>query len=197
MKFLNKHLVIAMAVTAIGMGPITSLADSGSANGGSPSVAVDLDFRVVIPGIMQFRVGTDAAGTIDEVLFEPVAGDVGNGNNVNATTSGTVTVSLFSNAGLITITPTNDGGGNGLNNGTVNEDIPYSEILVSESNAAFANPTLSNAGGAADATTPTPTSGNNKVTNYPSETWAYIYDNTAVYPVGDYTGTVTYTATTP
>ena len=186
-----------MSVTAIGMGPMTSLADSGSANGGSPSVAVDLDFRVVIPGIMQFRVGTDAAGTIDEVLFEPVAGDVGNGNNVNATTNGTVTVSLFSNAGLITITPTNDGGGNGLNNGTVNEDIPYSEILVSESNAAFANPTLSNAGGAADATTPTPTSGNNKVTNYPSETWTYIYDNTAVYPVGDYTGTVTYTATTP
>jgi hypothetical protein len=197
MKHLNKQSIIGLIVATIGMGPVTSLADSGSSTTGSPSVAVDLDFRVVIPGIMRFRVGTDTTGTVDEVLFEPAAADVGNGGDVTATTNGTVTVSIFSNAGLITITPTNDGGGDGLNNGDPLENIPYSEILVSESNAAFANPTLSNTGGAPDATMPSPTSGNNKVTSYPTETWSYLYDNAAAYPVGTYTGTVTYTATTP
>ena len=197
MKYVYKQLVISSLLGAICTVPVTVLADSGSANSASPSVAVDLDFRVVIPGILRFRVGTDTPGTVDEVLFEPAAGDIGTGNDVAATTNGTVTVSLFSNAGLITITPTNDGSGNGLNNGTIGENIPYSEILVSESEAAFANPTLSNAGGAADATTPTPTSGNGKVTNYPSETWSYLYDNTVDYPAGEYTGTVTYTATSP
>lgn len=197
MKYVNKQSIIGLIVAAIGMGPVTSLADSGIANAASPSVAVDLKFKVVIPGTMRFRVGTDAAGTVDEVLFEPLAADIGNGSNVTATNNGTVTVSIFSNAGLVTITPTNDGLGNGLNNGTVNEDIPYSEILVSQSDAGFLNPTLSNNGGVPDATTPTPTSGNNKVTNYPSETWTYLYDNLAAYPAGDYTGTVTYTATSP
>lgn len=197
MKHLNKQSIIGLIVAAIGMGPVTSLADSGSSTAGSPSVAVDLDFRVVIPGIMRFRVGTDTTGTADEVLFEPAAADVGNGGDVTATNNGTVTVSIFSNAGLITITPTNDGLGNGLNNGTVGENIPYSEILVSESEPAFANPTLSNAGGPPDATTPTPTSGNNKVTKYDNESWTFKYDNTTDYPVGTYTGTVTYTATTP
>lgn len=197
MKFHYKQFVTTFMLAAIGIVPVTALADSGSANSASPSVAVDLDFRVVIPGIMRFRVGTDTPGSVDEVLFEPAAGDIGTGNNVTATTNGTVTVSIFSNAGQITITPTNDGSGNGLNNGTAGENIPYSEILVSESEAAFANPTLSNAGGVADATTPTPTSGNNKVTNYNNETWSYLYDNAVEYPAGEYTGTVTYTATTP
>lgn len=197
MKTHYKQFITSLLLGAICTVPVTARADSGSANSASPSVAVDLDFRVVIPSILRFRVGTDTPGTVDEVLFEPAAGDIGTGNNVTATTNGTVTVSIFSNAGQITITPTNDGSGNGLNNGTPGENIPYSEILVSESEAAFANPTLSNAGGAADATTPTPTSGNNKVTNYPSETWSYLYDNTVDYPAGDYTGTVTYTATAP
>ena len=197
MKVFCKQFITTFMLAAIGMVPVTALADSGNANSASPSVAVDLDFRVVIPGILRFRVGTDTPGDADEVLFEPAAGDIGTGNDVAATTNGTVTVSLFSNAGLITITPTNDGSGNGLNNGTAGENIPYSEILVSESEAAFANPTLSNAGGPTDATTPTPTSGNGKVTNYTNENWTYLYDNTTDYPAGEYTGTVTYTATTP
>ena len=197
MKMHYKQLVTTFLLAASSIVPVTALADSGSANSASPSVAVDLDFKVVIPSILRFRVGTDAPGSVDEVLFEPVAGDIGTGNDVTATTNGTVTVSIFSNAGQITITPTNDGSGNGLNNGTPGENIPYSEILVSESEAAFANPTLSNAGGPTDATTPSPTSGNGKVTNYPGETWTYLYDNAAAYPAGDYTGTVTYTATTP
>ena len=197
MKHLNKQSIIGLIVAAIGMCPVTSLADSGSSTTGSPSVAVDLDFRVVIPGILRFRVGTDTAGTVDEVLFEPAAADVGTGGDVTATTNGTVTVSIFSNAGLITITPTNDtGASEGLTNAE-GDDIPYSEILVGESEPAFANPTLSNTGGAPDATTPTPTSGNNKVTSYPTATWTFEYDNAAAYPVGEYTGTVTYTATTP
>jgi len=197
MKTHYKQFITSLLLAAIGIVPVTALADSGSANSASPSVAVDLDFRVVIPGILRFRVGTDTPGAVDEVLFEPAAGDIGTGNDVTATTNGSVTVSIFSNAGQITITPTNDGSGNGLNNGTPGENIPYSEILVSESEAAFANPTLSNAGGPTDATTPTPTSGNNKVTNYTNETWTYLYDNSVEYPAGEYTGTVTYTATTP
>jgi hypothetical protein len=197
MKYLNKQSIIGLIVAAIGMGPVTSLADSGIANAASPSVAVDLKFKVVIPGTMRFRVGTDAAGTVDEVLFEPLAADIGNGGDVTASTNGTVTVSIFSNAGQVTITPTNDTvASQGLTN-VAGDDIPYDEILVSESSAGFLNPTLSNAGGVLDATTPTPTSGNNKVTSYPGESWSYLYDNVAAYPAGDYTGTVTYTATSP
>jgi hypothetical protein len=195
MIFSYKQLVTAFLLAAIGISPIATLADSGSDNGSSPSVAVDLDFRVVIPGVMRFRVGTDAADAVNEVLFEPSVGDIGTGGNVTATTNGIVTVSIFSNAGLITITPTNDTA-NTLGLTTVaGDDIPYSEIALEQSNAAFANPPLNNAGGTP--TSPTPNLGNGKVTNYPSETWSYFYDNDEVYPVGEYTGTVTYTATSP
>jgi len=197
MKTHYKQFITSLLLGAICIVPVTARADSGSANSASPSVAVDLDFRVVIPGILRFRVGTDTPGTVDEILFEPAAGDIGTGNNVTATTNGSVTVSIFSNAGQITITPTNDTvASKGLTN-VAGDDISYSEILVSESEAAFANPTLSNAGGPTDATTPTPTSGNMKVTNYTNKTWSYFYDNDADYPAGEYTGTVTYTATTP
>ncbi len=199
MKITYKQYVIATFMAAACMSPAISLADSGTVNGGGPlSVPVDLDFRVVIPGTLRFRVGTDGAGSVDEVLFEPPVDDLGvDFLDVAATNNGTVSVSLFCNIGPVTITPTNNGGGNGLNNGIPGEYIPYSEILTSENNPALANPPLTNTGGAADATTPTPTSGNGKVTNYPGESWFFTYDNTAVYPVGTYTGTVTYTASAP
>jgi hypothetical protein len=193
-------------LASLAAAPGNVLADSDSASGATPlSATANLDFRVVIPAILRFRVGTDGNGNIDEIRFDPALATLGDGTDTSATSGGdvspgVVTVSLLSNAGQITITESNNSGGTGLNNGTVGEDIPYSEILTTSSDPTdFAAPTLSNAGGGTS--TPTPSSGNNKVTNR-SENWTYTYDNTSVYPAGDYGtstngGRVTYTAASP
>ena len=206
MKSLRYKFVTGALLASVAAVPVSAMADSNSASGASPSAAVNLDFRVEIPGILRFQVG--GAGGVNEILFEPAVDTLGDGSDVVATSGGdlgpgTVTVDLFSNAGPVTITETNNSGGAGLRNtnGAGADYIPYSEILtVSSDPTNFDAPTLSNAGGGTS--TPTPTSGNNKVTNYPAETWTYTYDNTAVYPAGDYGtsargGRVTYTAASP
>ena len=202
----SKQSLVACLLASLTTMAGNVLADSDSASGATPlSASANLDFRVVIPAVLRFRVGNDGNGNINEIRFDPAVATLGDGTDTSATSGGdispgVVTVSLLSNAGQITITESNNSGGTGLNNGTVGENIPYSEILTTSSDPTnFAAPTLSNAGGGTS--TPTPTSGNNKVTNR-SETWTFTYDNTAVYPAGDYGtssngGRVTYTAASP
>ena len=206
MKSYKHQLLVTCLLASLTTATGNVLADSDSDSGATPlSASANLDFRVVIPAILRFRVGTDGNGNIDEIQFDPAVATLGDGTDTSATSGGdispgVVTVSLLSNAGQITITESNNSGGTGLNNGIVGENIPYSEILTTSSNPTdFAAPTLSNAGGGTS--TPTPTSGNNKVTSR-SETWTFTYDNTAVYPAGDYGtssngGRVTYTAASP
>lgn len=202
------QLLGAYLLACLATAPGNLLADSDSASGATPlSASANLDFRVVIPAILRFRVGTDGNGNINQIQFDPDVATLGDGTDTSAISGGdvspgVVTVSLVSNAGQITITESNNSGGSGLGNanGAGADYIPYSEILtVSSDPANFAAPTLSNAGGGTS--TPTPSSGNNKVTSR-SETWTYTYDNSTVYPAGDYGtsargGRVTYTAASP
>ena len=208
MKNPKNQLLVACLLASLTTATGSVLAESDSASGATPlSASANLDFRVVIPAILRFRVGPDGNGNIDVIEFEPDVTTLGDGTDTSATSGGdispgVVTVSLVSNAGQITITESNNSNGSGLANanGAGADYIPYSEILtVSSDPTNFAAPTLSNAGGGTS--TPTPTSGNNKVTNR-SETWTYTYDNSAMYPAGDYGtnargGRVTYTAASP
>ena len=198
MKLFKMHLLTTALLMAV-CAPTAVMAESASDDTSPYSAAVNLDFQIDIPSVLNFRVGS-AGGTIDLINFSPLAADVGNGNDVNGTggdlTGGVVTVDLFSNAGPVTITPTNSSGGAGLSDGGTN-NIPYTEILTASNLAALGAPSLTNAGGTP--TSPTETAG---VTDLSAQ-WTYTYDNTAVYPAGTYGGItmrggrVTYTATSP
>ena len=202
MKNIYKQIVTTALLAATAM-PGTLLAEATSDDGATPlSAAARLDFQINIPGILRFRVGSDA-GTIDLVQFTPTAANLGDNTDIDGTggdlTGGEVTVDLFSNAGQITITPTNNSSGAGLDNG-LGDTISYDEILTSSSDAAVLPvPVLSDAGGTTSQ--PPPTSGS-RVTNL-TESWTYTYDNTDVYPEGTYGGVntqggrVTYTAASP
>ena len=170
---------------------------------GTLSTSARLDFRVIIPQFLQFRVGATGA-SIDLIEFNlssgtPVVGDgtdvAGTGGNLGA---GAVTASVRSNGGQITITPSNNSGGAGLSAGVVGQEIPYTEILTSSSDGTnLDSPPLTNAGGTP--TTPTLNGGN--ITNR-TATWTYQYDNAGIYEAGTYGtstngGRVTYTAATP
>ena len=130
MNMLKNQLVTFTLLASLATVPVSAMADSDSVSGATPlSAAANLDFRVVIPAILRFRVGTDGAGNIDEIEFNPPVASLGDGTDVSATSGGdvspgVVTVSLLSNAGQITITESNNSGGTGLNNGTVGENIP-------------------------------------------------------------------------
>ena len=204
MKSHKQQLLVACLLASLATATGNVLADSDSDSGAAPlSASANLDFRVVIPAILRFRVGTDGNGNIDEIQFDPAVVTLGDGTDTSATSGGdispgVVTVSLLSNAGQITITESNNSSGNGLDNGA-GDFIPYTEILTASSNGDFPAPALSDA--ANNDETVTPSSGNGKVTNR-SGTWTYTYDNTDVYPAGDYGGSanggrVTYTAASP
>ena len=198
MKLFKNHLLttaILMAVCA----PTAVMAESASDSGDTPlSAAVNLDFQIDIPGILDFQVGT-AGITIDLITFAPSAANLGDDTDVTGTggdlTGGVVTVELLSNAGAVIITETNSSGGNGLTNGT--ENIPYTEILTASNLPALPAPALSDAGGTTSAPTET-----NGITDLSAQ-WTYTYDNTTVYEAGTYGGIntqggrVTYTAAIP
>lgn len=202
MKMYCKHFVTTFLLAALSL-PGTTMAESASVNGDRPlSAAANLDFQIKIPGVLRFRVGSDG-GNIDLIEFNPTAANLGNNTPLAGTggdlTGGEVTVELFSNAGQITITPTNNSGNAGLDNG-LGDHISYDEILTASSDAAVLPvPVLSDTGGTPSV--PPPTSGN-RVTNL-SESWTYTYANTDVYPEGTYGGIntkggrVTYTAVAP
>ena len=199
MNNLYKHLVTVIFV-AISSLPGTLMAESNDATDPAVGAIARLDFRITIPGVLRFQVGNTGTNNVDVIDFDPPAATLGGGNNTQGTggdqSNGVVTVDLFSNAGPVTITETNNSSSNGLGN-VDGDNIPYSEILTTSGDATnFAAPTLSDAGGGTS--TPTPTSGNNKVTNR-NTTWSYAYDNSTDYPAGTYGtqargGRVTYTA---
>jgi len=201
MKKLRKHLLVSM-FAVLGSLPQAASAESNSDSGASPSASARLDFRITIPGVLRFQVGQAGSG-IDIIDFAPPAATLGDGTDTQGTGgdkgNGVVTVDLFSNAGQVTITESNNSSGSGLDNDS-GDTIPYSEIVTTSSDGTgFAAPTLSNAGGGTSE--PTPTGGNGKVTNR-TESWSSAYDNSAAYPAGTYGtnsngGRVTYTAATP
>lgn len=193
-----KHTLMAAALTVSLALPQLVHAESVTATGASPTADARVDFRIIIPGVLRFRVGSPAAG-IDLIDFAPTAANLGTGTDVAATAgsgdqgNGDVTVQVLSNSGQITIT--HDSNGAVLADGTGNT-IPYTEILTASSDVANLDaPVL----GTANSTTPTL---NGELTNE-TATWTYTYDNTLAYNSGIYGGVntnggrVTYTASAP
>ena len=207
MKINYKHIVSALFI-AVSSLPATIMAESNTAANPSVGAKASLDFRINIPGVLRFQVGSAGAGLVNIIDFDPPAATLGDNSTItqgsggDGTGAGVVVVKLFSNTGQVTITEENNGNGNGLSTGPGpnNDTIPYSEIItISNDPTTFAAPQLSNS--ATNTEDPTPTSGNGKVTNR-STTWSYAYANTATYPAGIYGtsangGRVTYTAATP
>ena len=178
---------------------VTSVrADSDFAIGSPATASVNLDFQIVIPSFIYFRVGT--VGMVDMINFAPTATDVYTGGAITAGTggdagSGAVNVDIISNGGNITITEGNNGGGTGLSDGSGN-NISYDQINTGDGGNISA-PTLSD--GPIGNTTTILSAG---VTNL-SDVWTYTYTNPATPPVAGTYGTaanggrVTYTAAIP
>jgi hypothetical protein len=199
MKNPCKHALIAAALSVSIAAPQLVSAQSVTSTGASPSANASVDFQIIIPGVLRFRVG-QAGGGIDTIEFAPTAAEVAaTGTDVAATAvsgdlgNGDVTVEVLSNSGQITIS--HDSNGIALSDGGTNT-IPYTEILTASSTANLDAPALGTAG----VTLPTLTGTN--LTNE-SAIWTYTYDNAATYPSGIYGGSVanngrvTYTASAP
>jgi len=179
----------------------TSFATGVAAQSGGTGAAVNLDFQIIIPEFIYFRVGSDLA-VIDQILFSPTPAQVANAILGIAGTGGdllggTVTVSLVSNSGGVDITETNNSGGSGLGDGTGNF-ISYGQINTATTDGNLPAPALSNSN--LNSVSITPTSG--AITNRQAQ-WTYTYDNPATPPAaGTYGGSanggqVTYTAAVP
>ena len=183
--------------------PQLSHAESNIATGASPIQATArLDFQIVIPRFLFFRVGTAGTGNIDLIDFQVPAASVGDGNPVNATAAsgdagnGVVNVSVISNAGQIRIIESNNSGGGGMTNGATGT-ISYAEISTATSDANLPTPQLSDGGG--NVSNPVLTAG---VVTVRNAQWTYTYDNNNVPESGTYGtqvngGRVTYTAANP
>jgi hypothetical protein len=160
-----------------------------------------LDFSIVIPRFLRFRVGTVGA-TIDQITFTVLGANVGNATAVAGTGGDALgtgsNVSVVGNGGQITIGVANNSGGFGLKHATLAEYINYSQIsTLSTDTTNLDAPVLSNAGG----TSVTPVLSAGYVTNR-SAVWNYSYLNNTVPSAGTYGtnangGLVTYTASMP
>lgn len=163
-------------------------AESNFATGAGPQSAdASLDFQIVIPKFIYFRVGTAGIGSIDTINFNPTVDEISTGGiTTGAPAGGAVAVSLVSNGGTITITTANDGSNNGLADGL--NYISYDQINTLAGGTIPA-PDLTNAGAVAAVVIP---SADITVAN---DIWTYTYSNPGTPPVpGTYTGRVTYTA---
>ncbi|HEX5739593.1 MAG TPA: hypothetical protein VFY22_13875 [Hydrogenophaga sp.] len=192
-KTLFVHTAVALAVAA----PLLAHADSELVNGAG-SAAANLDLRVVIPRVLFLGVGTGSGtplatnAAVDSLTFDYSTNplDVGTGNAAGSITNtgpspagASIPVRVFGNNGQVTITATNPAV---LTSGT--DTIPFTELSVASSNAAFAAPAF---GGG----TSLPTLAG-RVTNQTAD-WTYSYANTTTPAFGTYEGRVTYTATMP
>ena len=194
---------IATALSAGALMAPPAIAETTTVTGaGALSAPAHLDFSVVIPRFLTFRVGTNAA-TIDLITFTVPAANVGNatpvaGTGGDAGGGSAANVTVKGNGGQITITESNNGTGTGLQHATLTDTIAYTQITTSSSDAVNLNaPALSNAGG--NTSTPVLNAGN--VTNR-TAVWTYAYANTTIPSAGTYGtsakgGRVTYTASMP
>lgn len=168
------------------------------------AVNARLNFRLVYPRFLRFRVGT-AGGTINLMNFAVPAAGVGLGAPV-APTGGdagggaALNVEVVGNNGQVTITATNSSGGLGIGTATAADGrINYNQISTVSSSGQLPAPVLTNAGG----TTALPTLNSTLVTQR-TAVWTYSYLNQTIPSAGTYGGTtvarggqVTYTATMP
>lgn len=205
-----KTLAAAMLVAGGVLGMAPAHAGSNTDTTAPWSVPVSHDFRIVIPGFLYFRVGTDAPASVDMITFTATIANVGNGTPIAGTGGETgggtaANVVVRANTGQVTVTESNNSGGLGLGTGTVADGyINYDQITTTSSLGTLPAPTLSNAGG----NTALPTLGCDVACAGPKTTnrtavWTYAYANANIPSAGTYGagpgtgGRVTYTATTP
>jgi hypothetical protein len=201
MKTIKMNKVVAATIAALALGSGSAYAASGTSTLTPATVANQVNFSIVIPAFLTFRVGT-AGAVINTMLFTVPAANVGNATAVAATggdapAGGTgVNVSVVGNRGQVTIT-TAVAAATGLGTGTPADGfINYNQISTVSTNAANLNaPVLANA--AIPAVLVTLGSGAaGRVTNQ-AAIWNYSYLNTTVPSSGTYSGSATYTATMP
>jgi len=206
MKTISKIIILGlvMVVALCYANPASAESDfatGAAAQSSGTGASVNLDFQIVIPQFILFRVGSSGAA-IDQIGFAPTADQVANATPGIAGTggdvgSGTVTVRLVSNAGGVDITETNNSGGSGLTDGS-GHSISYGQINTATNDGNLSAPSLSDA--SSNSVSILPTSGNITVRQ---AQWTYTYDNPATIPeAGTYGGLanggrVTYTAAIP
>lgn len=171
MKAVGMVLVLLLGFTG------TVWADSASSLTGDNDV--QLDFKVVIPNVIYFRVGNAVAGNIDTVTLQDDNFDLLDGSGF----TGSIEVELISTSGDVNI----EASGGNLQDSSTFTTIPFSDITVTSSvitAPAFGNTVSSGVGGA--------------VVNA-IDTWnfAYAWTSASPPPSGVYDGTVTYTVTIP
>jgi hypothetical protein len=183
---LSRKLLVS-AVAALASAPVLVSADSDIGIGPTGTQAqANLDFRIVIPDFVYFRVGSAAAGTVDRVDFDLLATPTqpGAGGNLAANggsgdgADGSLTVQLITNVSNVNIAATGGNLTSGLNT------IPFTQINRTDGGVI-----------------PMPAFGGNGnlsagLPGTLNDTWSYTYNNNTVYAPGTYNGTVTYTVTT-
>jgi len=206
---LNKLSSVVGGVLLVAAAAFSSsaFADSAIGAGGAPNTAqARLDFTITIPKVLQFRVGTAAAGTIDAITFTPTAAVIGNSTPVAGAggdlAGGAVTAKVTANSGQVTI---NAATGGALSDAAVPtpHTIPWSQVTttaaVLTSATALAAPVIPLTGTGANVNAPVPVAG----VTVADAKWTYAYANTTVPAAGIYGGTVakfgrvTYTASAP
>ena len=197
-QFALKALAAGIAAAAFSANAETTTVTGA----GALSAPAHLDFSVVVPRFLTFRVGT-ASATIDQITFTVPGANVGDstpiaGTGGDAAAGSGANVVVKGTGGQVTITESNNGTGTGLQHATLTDTIAFTQITTTSSDATNLNaPALSNAGG--NTSTPVLNSGN--VTNR-TAVWTYAYANTTIPSAGTYGtsakgGRVTYTASMP
>ena len=172
-------------VMALGLVVILVLGSAGSVWADSASSLllgdndVQLDFQVIIPDVIYFRVGSAVPGEVDTVTLQDDNFDLIDGSGF----TGSIGVELISTSGDVNIAAS---GGN-LQDISGPSTIPFDDITVTWSvitAPAFGTTGSSGVGGAVINTT---------------DTWnfAYAWSTPDPPPGGVYEGTVTYTVTVP
>jgi hypothetical protein len=204
---IGRRARLAMIAGAMVVAAAASLQDAraGSSTDGAGALSINqaLNFTMVYPRFLRFRVGSAGSGVIDRVTFSPTVGNLGSATaltGVGGDAGGsTANVEVVGNNGQVTITPTNNSGGLGLGTGSAADGyISYGQIETLTSDAALPAPVLSDAGGTASQPAL-----NNAMVTARSAQWTYRYLNATVPSAGTYGagggtgGRVTYTATMP
>jgi len=176
MRKTEKLLALGLAlILVVGFAGSVS-ADSASSLAGDSDV--QLNFQVIIPDVIYFRVGNPVAGNIDTITLQDDNFDLLDGSGF----TGSVAVELVSTIGDVNITAS---GGN-LQDAVSLDTIPFSDITVTSSviqAPAFGATVSSGVGGA--------------VVNE-TDTWNFAYTVPDPPPTGgNYLGTVTYTVAAP
>lgn len=184
---------------ALVAGSAAASEQEGSPPNPVPPIARSLDFIVIYPQFLRFRIGADGANNVNGLVFTVPASAVGANTKVDpaggdAALGQALNVELSGNGGQITITATNNTGGTGLGTGNPSDGyVDFAQISTSSNVPELPAPVLDNAGGSISIPA---LGGKNGVTRR-TAVWSYHYVNSTVPSPGTYAGSVRYAATMP